>query len=104
MFFTSVIDSDTGEECWDQTYVANEYMSTARYKFDVLAVFGAKILKEYVWTYFKYFALAKLTRVVRVNAIIAKANVENYYKNLLKLGRIFFFLVFYLHIVACYWW
>jgi len=70
MFFTSVVDSNTGEECWDQTHVANKYISTARYKFDILSVFGAQFLSEYVSHRFKYFALFKLTRIFSVSDII----------------------------------
>jgi hypothetical protein len=49
------------------------------------------------------FGLLKLVRVLRLNRIITYLNVKEDLKLGLKLAKLIFFLVMYLHCLGCLW-
>ena len=49
------------------------------------------------------FSLFKLVRVTRLGRIIARLNVKQDVKNGLKLFQLIFFIVMYIHCLACLW-
>lgn len=53
--------------------------------------------------YWKFPRCLKLTRILRPNRIITFLDVRDYMKLYLKLLKTIFYLVIYLHIVACLW-
>jgi hypothetical protein len=53
--------------------------------------------------YYELFGILKLGRVLRLNKIIAFMNVEEDIKASIKLTKIVFFLLIYIHFYACIW-
>lgn len=49
------------------------------------------------------FSLLKLIRVTRLGRIIERMNVKEDIKLMMKLAQIIFFLIMYIHIIACVW-
>lgn len=101
MFFTSYVDQ-IGAEITDSHMIAFEYMSTRRFYFDVASLLGTAPMNA-INKNFKYLQLFKVFRVFRVGELIAKSNTSKEIKALMNLGKIFFYLVMYLHNVACLW-
>lgn len=101
MFLTTTFNT-VGTEIFNPSEIAKSYMTTRRFYFDVLSLLGT-----YPFTAmnknFKYLQLFKIFRVFRVGELIAKSNSSKEVKALLNLVKIFFYLVMYLHIVACLW-
>ena len=52
---------------------------------------------------FKIFGCLKLIRVVRLNRIIRDMNAQSHIKVILKLVKLTFFLLLYVHIQSCLW-
>ena len=93
----------TGQECKDFSMISTNFRGTMRFYTDLLSIFGAKPFQA-IHRYFNFFGLFKLFRVKRIGVMIAQANVDDITKALMNLAKIFFYLFFYLHLVACYWW
>ena len=53
--------------------------------------------------FYELFGILKLGRVLRLNKIIAFLNVEEDVKASMKLTKMVFFLVIYIHFFACIW-
>ena len=49
------------------------------------------------------FSLLKLIRVTRLGRIIERMDVKEDIKLMMKLAQIIFFLIMYIHIIACVW-
>lgn len=77
-------------------------MKTRRFLTDIAALLGTGPFEK-LWLFFKYFQLFKVFRVFRIKDIISKSNASKEMKAVMNLGKIFFYLVMYLHILACYW-
>ena len=73
-FFTSVIDS-YGRETLDSKVIKEVYTSKPRFYADFLSIFGASVF-ENIHPLFKIFGYFKLIRVLRINNMIASANIE----------------------------
>lgn len=101
MFFTSYVNH-IGADVYDSHEIAKNYMKTRRFYFDVFSLIGT-----YPFTTlnksFKYLQLFKIFRVFRVGELIAKSNSSKEVKAAMNLGKIFFYLVMYLHNAACLW-
>ena len=69
--------------------------------FDSLAEMIMKGKKSAV---FKMLGGLKLVRVFRLNRMIMYLRVTEEAKARLKLGKMIFFLLIYLHLYACGWW
>ena len=54
--------------------------------------------------YYELLGLLKLGRVLRLNKIISFLNVTEDVKASMKLTKMIFFLVIYIHLFACIWW
>jgi hypothetical protein len=52
---------------------------------------------------FKVFGILKLVRLLRLNRIITNMNVLRDTKTALKLGKLIFFLIMYVHCTSCLW-
>ena len=53
---------------------------------------------------FKFFGALKLVRVMRLSKIITYLRSTEEFKAFLKLNKLIFFLIIYLHTFACLWW
>ena len=54
--------------------------------------------------YFQLFGVLKLSRVLRLSRFIAYLNVREDLKVQLKLYKLIFFWILYLHCFGCAWW
>lgn len=102
MFLTSYIDSK-GIEITDSRMIAKHYVDQLRFKIDALAIFGSFVFTD-IHHFFNFFGMFKVMRVFRVSTLIAQANVNTTYKAALKLMKLIFYLMFYLHLMACLRW
>ena len=55
-------------------------------------------------TFFKLLGSLKLIRILRLNKIITFLKTDEDSKAMLKLGKLVFMLILYLHIYGCCWW
>lgn len=107
-FRTSYINSKTGEEIFDLKSIAKNYLK-GRFWVDVLAslpldFIGLLFLSENGDTMaFELFGLLKLVRVLRLSRIIMYMNLKDDIKMSLKLVKLVFFLVMYIHCQGCAW-
>jgi hypothetical protein len=107
VFRTSYIDSYTGEEILTTGRIAWNYLF-GRFWIDLLAtipfdLLGLLILGNNSTTELQLFGILKLVRIARIGTTIAYLNVRSEIKIILKLAKLVFFLMLYLHLVGCTW-
>ena len=106
-FRTTFLHPKTGHEILSGKKIAFVYLK-GRFWVDLLATIPFDNLAEAIVgsgnaSLLSIFSLMKLVRVLRLNRIIALMKVANEVKLSLKLGKLVFFLVMYLHCVGCAW-
>jgi CRP-like cAMP-binding protein len=107
-FRTSFMNPKTGEEVFDIKVIAKHYLK-GRFWVDILAslpldVIGLLVLSGSGSTViFEAFGLLKLVRVLRLSRIIMYMNLRDDIKMSLKLVKLVFFLVMYIHCQGCLW-
>lgn len=106
-FRTTFIHPKTGKEVLDLKEITLCYLK-GRFWIDLLAILPFDIVGDVFighgnTTILKSIALLKLVRILRLNKIISIMKVGNEVKLSLKLFKLIFFLVMYLHCVACIW-
>lgn len=102
MFHTTFIDNK-GEEIWNVPEIAYNYSHTSRFIVDLLSLLGSAAF-TWIHRYFNLFGFFKVLRVFRISSLITKSNMDGSSKAAMKLGKLIFYLIFYLHVIACYWW
>lgn len=101
-FRTSYVNTKTGEEIFDLKKIALNYLK-ARFWIDILASMPFDLFTLFLigrnqnTIVFKLFGLLKLIRVLRLSRIIMYMNLKDDVKMSLKLGKLIFFLVLYIH-------
>ena len=105
-FKTTYYDPLSGDEIFDKKIIRSNYL-TGRFIVDLLAtvpfdsiVFLITRQKSEI---LPLFSLLKLIRVTRLGRIIERMNVKEHIKLMMKLSQIIFFLIMYIHIIACVW-
>jgi hypothetical protein len=68
MYFTSFQDI-YGQEIYESSKVARNYMNTRRFWVDSLSILGIELF-TYIDPFFKYFSLFKIARVTRIDVFI----------------------------------
>lgn len=106
-FRTTYIHPRTGNEIVLPKDIAKGYLK-GRFWIDFLASapfdsIGLIVLPESQATALRLFSLFKLVRVLRLNKLITLMKVEDEIKLSLKLIKLVFFLIMYLHCLACLW-
>lgn len=101
-FITTVTDS-RGKESYDSRLIYLLYTSTRRFLLDVLSMLGSGVFVA-INSNFASFGYIKMLRVFRLSDMIAKTNVDEATKAILKLLKIMFYLFFMLHVLGCYMW
>jgi len=107
-FRTSYISDITGNEIVDTKIIAIKYLKT-RFWIDLLASvpldFFTYILNNDKSNAFllQMLGLLKLVRILRLSRLITYLNFKNDVKMSLKLIKLVFFLVLYLHCLCCIW-
>lgn len=99
-FFTTYLDPN-GEEIWNKKVIAKNYVFGGRFIIDILSTipfdyFGGPELLAML-------GLLKLTRLSRINTIIARLNANEQIKALLKMAQLTFNLFLVIHITGCVW-
>lgn len=101
-FRTSVIDPKTGEDIFDAKIIAAKYIQgkfwidfLASIPFDFITIFFGEVDSGSLT--FQLFGLLKLVRVLRLSRLITYMNLQDELKWSLKLVKLFFFLIMYIH-------
>lgn len=109
MFRTTFFDEKTGDECIDLKEIKRHYLR-GRFWLDLIATIP---VDNVAWlltggqadvSTLQLFGILKLTRVLRLSKLIAFMNVREDIKVNLKLAKLVFFLIMYLHVLGCAWW
>jgi hypothetical protein len=105
-FRTTFADMETGEEVFNSKQAAMSYLKS-RFIIDFVSTVPVDTIAELITgeskPELKLFSLLKLVRVTRLGKMIAKMNVTQYVKNILKLLQLFFYVIMYLHCAGCLW-
>jgi hypothetical protein len=104
VFRTTYVDTYTGEEVLNGKQIALKYLSgrfwidlLATIPFDSIGLFAGGSTTDQL----QLFGILKLIRIARLSRIIAYMNVKEDFKLILKLIKLIFFLVMYLHLLGC---
>lgn len=106
VFRTTYVDPYDGKEVLDGKQIAKNYLA-GRFWIDLLATIpfdtiGMLIFKDSAEG-LQLFGILKLIRILRLSKIIAYMELKEDYKLFLKLVKLIFFLIMYLHLVGCTW-
>ncbi len=106
-FRTTIINDVTGEEIVKPSQIAFTYLK-GRFIIDLLAtipfdtlfqnIIGANISGK-----LSIFSLLKLFRVLRLTKVISFMNASDDIKHSLKIFKLLFYLILYIHCQACAW-
>jgi len=108
-FRTTFINEKTGAEVKNLKQLATYYLK-GQFTIDVLATVPFDTIGESLTSggesskAFKVFGALKLVRVLRLNKIITYLRSTEEVKAFLKLSKLIFLLIMYLHCFACIWW
>ena len=105
--FRTAIIGDNGEIVTDQKTIAIKYLKGS-FMIDFLSTIpldsmAGIFLEPETAKQFKLFGCLKLIRVIRLNRIIRDMNAQSHIKVVLKLVKLTFFLLLYVHIQSCLW-
>lgn len=107
VFRTSFINQE-GEEVVSALEIAKNYMK-GRFTFDFLSVvpfdklFAIFTKETSAAKQLQIFGILKLIRILRLNKIIMYMNVKKDTKASIRVIKLMFFLLMYVHSVACFW-
>jgi len=105
-FRTTFYDIETGDEVFDWKRTGRAYLKS-RFTIDLLSTIPfdniALIFTSSSSPVLQLFSLLKLVRVSRLGRIIERMNVTQDMKNALKLFKLIFVIIIYIHVVACLW-
>lgn len=106
-FRTTYINERSGAEVKDVKMIYNHYLR-GQFTIDILATLPFDTIGEVLFqsdeVFFKFFGALKLVRVLRLSKIITYLKSTEEVKAFLKLIKLIFFLMIYLHTFACMWW
>lgn len=103
---TSIINKD-GEEIYDTVIIAKTYLR-GRFIVDFLSVvpfdkLALVFIDNSKASKLRVLSLLKLIRILRLNKIIMYLNVKKDIKGWIRLFKVVFFLMMYIHTSACIW-
>ena len=105
-FRTTFYDNETGDEIFEAKRTGHAYLR-GRFTIDLLSTIPfdnlALILIENPPPVLQLFSLLKLVRISRLGRIIERMNVTQDMKNALKLFKLIFMIIIYIHCLACLW-
>jgi len=101
--FRSSFINSIGDEISDPKHIAKNYIKG--FWIDLISVlpFDTIVGKNSNLSLLKLFGLLKVVRVLRLGRIINYLNIREDSKMTLKLGNLIFFLILYIHCLACLW-
>ena len=105
-FRTTFYDIETGNEVFDSKRTGQKYLRS-RFTVDFLSTVPfdtiALLFTSSSSPLLQLFALLKLVRISRLGPIIERMNVTQDVKNALKLFKLIFVIIIYIHCLACLW-
>lgn len=105
-FRTTFYDIETGDEVFDPKRSAKKYLKS-RFMVDLLSTIPfdniVGIFYNNTSPVLQLFSLLKLVRISRLGHIIKSMNVTHDIKNMLKLSKLIFVIIIYIHCLACLW-
>ena len=105
-FRTTFYDIETGDEVFDSKRTGKMYLK-GRFTVDLLSTIPfdniALIFTSSSSPILQLFSLLKLVRISRLGRIIERMNVTQDIKNALKLFKLIFVIIIYIHCLACLW-
>lgn len=105
-FRTTFYDIETGDEVFDAKRTGRKYLRS-RFTIDLLSTLPfdniAAIFTAGSSPVLQLFSLLKLVRISRLGRIIERMNVTQDMKNALKLFKLIFVIIIYIHCLACLW-
>ena len=105
-FRTTFYDIQTGDEVFDSKRTCTAYLK-GRFLIDILSTVPfdniVSIFTTSSSTILQLFSLLKMVRISRLNRIIERLNVAQDMKNSLKLFKLIFMIIIYVHCLACLW-
>ena len=105
--FRTAYINDYGREIKQPRDIAKAYIM-GQFWIDLCATIPIDQIVEAIMRnsnpYYELFGILKLGRVLRLNKIIQFLNVEEDVKATIKLMKMIFFLIIYMHFFACVWW
>ncbi|CAI2372401.1 unnamed protein product [Moneuplotes crassus] len=105
-FRTTYMDEATSEEIFDSRLIAIQYLK-GRFWVDMVASIPFDLLarpffsKDGDSTVFQMLGILKLIRILRLSRLISFMNLKDDVKMSLKLLRLLFFIILYIHFIAC---
>lgn len=110
-FRSSIVDDVSGEETTDLKIITLTYLK-GKFWIDLIASIPFDFISYGLNSMsgmdsnnkiFNFVGMLKLVRVLRLSRLITYLNLKNELKMSLKLGKLIFFLVLYLHCLCCLW-
>ena len=105
-FRTSFYDEETGDEVFDSKRTGEAYLKS-RFTIDLVSTIPldsiAMIFTSSSSPVLQLFSLLKLARISRLGLMIERMNVTQDMKNALKLFKLIFTIIIYVHCLACLW-
>lgn len=104
-FRTSYIDEESGEEIASTKKIASQYLK-GRFMVDLVSSLPTDIIlllfhpKKTIKTLLIMLKLLKLIRLARLSRVITYLNLQSNIKMTLRLVKLIFFLILYLHFIA----
>lgn len=108
-FFTSYINVSSGDEIFGMRMIARNYVCKGTFLIDILSTFDLDDLvrgigNESLTFLMSLFGFLKMQRIRRINKIIGNLNTTQETKAFLKVAKMVFLLILYIHILACILW
>jgi heme/copper-type cytochrome/quinol oxidase subunit 4 len=102
-FRTTIVDEVSKVEIKDAREIAKRYILRGRFIVDVISSIPFDALVDTHSDKLKLISILKLARIFRFTRIISFLNATEDFKLSLKLFKLIFYLVIYLHLQACAW-
>jgi len=105
-FLTTYTDTETKEEITSYSKIAMTYLK-GRFWIDLIASIPFDYIKyldpNSNTIPFELLSLLKLIRILRLSKLITYMNIRNEVKSSLRLIKLLFFLILFLHCLGCLW-
>lgn len=102
-FRTTIVDEISNVEIYDARLIAKRYILRGRFLVDVISSIPFEAIIDSHSDKLKLISILKLARIFRFTRIISFLNASEDLRLSLKLFKLIFYLVIYLHLQACAW-
>jgi CRP-like cAMP-binding protein len=109
-FRRSFINSKTGDEIMDPKQICLHYLRSPRFLVDLLTtipwdkfIYLVTLGSKFSFNKASGLNLIRILRVFKLNRLIAKVQVRDDIKVVLRITQLIFYIFMYVHIIACCW-